>query len=110
MVMGLSKGWVKTVLGDICLPVKTVQPQTSPDVGFTYFDIGGIDNKRNRIAKTKIVNGRNAPGRARQVVRKDDILFSNVRTYLRKIARVERDYPNPVASSDFTVIRPAQNR
>ncbi len=99
---------MKTGLGEICLPISIIQPEASPDAEFTYFDIGGIDNERNRIAETKIVSGRNAPGRARQAVRKDDILFSNVRTYLRKIARVERDYPNPVASTGFTVIRPAQ--
>jgi type I restriction enzyme S subunit len=104
----LPKGWVKTKLGEVCLPVLTIQPEDSPDAEFTYFDIGGIDNERNRIAETKTVTGRNAPSRARQAVRKDDILFSTVRTYLRKIARVERDYPNPVASTGFTVIRAAE--
>ena len=104
----LPKGWVKTKLGEVCLPVATIQPKDSPDAEFTYFDIGGIDNERNRIAQTKIVTGPNAPSRARQAVRKEDILFSNVRTYLRKIARVELDYSNPVASTGFTVIRAAE--
>ena len=104
----LPKGWVKTKLGEVCLPVETIQPNDSPDIEFTYFDIGGIDNERNRIAQTKTLTGRFAPSRARQAVRKDDILFSTVRTYLRKIARVESDYPNPVASTGFTVIRAAE--
>jgi type I restriction enzyme S subunit len=92
----LPKGWTKTKLGEVCLPVASVQPGDSPDTEFTYFDIGGIDNNRNRIAETKTVTGRNAPSRARQSLRTDDILFSTVRTYLRKIARVEHEYPNPV--------------
>jgi len=104
----LPKGWVKTKLGEVCIPVETIQPGDTPDAEFTYFDIGGIDNEANRIAETKTVTGRNAPSRARQAVRKDDILFSTVRTYLRKIARVEREYPNPVASTGFTVIRAAE--
>jgi type I restriction enzyme S subunit len=108
MVEELPRGWVKTTLGEVCIPVATIQPEGSPDAEFTYFDIGGIDNQRNRIAKTKTITGRTAPSRARQEVRKDDILFSTVRTYLRKIARVERDYPNPVASTGFTVIRAAE--
>jgi type I restriction enzyme S subunit len=107
MSKGLPKGWVKTTLGEVCLPVETVQPADSPDSAFTYFDIGGIDSKSNTIAETKTVTGRTAPSRARQAVRKDDILFSTVRTYLRRIARVERDYPNPVASTGFAVLRPA---
>ena len=45
--------------------------------------------------------------RARQAVQKDDILFSTVRTYLRKIACIEQIYPNGVASTGFAVIRPA---
>jgi type I restriction enzyme S subunit len=104
----LPTGWVKTNLGEVCLPVATIQPEDSPDTEFTYFDIGGIDNETNRIAETKPVTGRSAPSRARHALRKDDILFSTVRTYLRKIARVERDYPNPVASTGFAVIRAAQ--
>lgn len=103
----LPQGWVKTTLRELCLPVDTIQPKDSPDSEFTYFDIGGIDNVSNRIAETKIIKGRDAPSRARQFVRKGDILFSTVRTYLRKIARIERDYPNPVASTGFTVIRAA---
>ena len=104
----LPKGWVKTKLGEVCSPVETIRPEDSPHTEFTYFDIGGIDNERNRIAETKTLTGQNVPSRARQAVRKDDILFSTVRTYLRKIARVEHDYPNPVASTGFTVIRPAE--
>lgn len=104
----LPKGWVKAKLGDACLPVPAIQPADSPDTEFTYFDIGGIDNRSNAVAETKTLTGRDLPSRARQALRQDDILFSNVRTYLRKIARVERAYPNPIASTGFTVIRAAE--
>jgi len=107
MYDSLPKGWVKATLGEVCLPIATIYPEDTPDDEFTYFDIGGIDNVNNRIAETKTFTGRNAPSRARQVVQKEDILFSTVRTYLRKIARIEKDYPNPVASTGFTVIRAA---
>lgn len=104
----LPKGWVKATLAEVCLPVTTIQPGDSPDLEFTYFDIGSIDNESNCIAETKTFAGRNAPRRAQRVVQKNDILFSTVRTYLRKIARVERDYPNPVASTGLAVIRAAK--
>jgi type I restriction enzyme S subunit len=108
MLENLPKGWVKTRLGEVCLPVERIQPEALPDADFTYFDIGGIDNESNRITETKTVTGRNAPSRARQALRKNDILFSTVRTNLRKIARVESDYPNPIASTGFAVIRTAE--
>jgi type I restriction enzyme S subunit len=104
----LPKGWVKVKLGEVCLPVDNIRPEDSPDTEFTYFDIGGIDNEKYRIAETKTIAGRNAPGRARQALRKNDVLFSTVRTYLHKIARLEDDYPNPVASTGFAVIRAAE--
>src|SRR5688572_25166419 len=103
----LPMGWAMTNLGDVCTSVSTIQPGDFPDTEFTYFDIGGIDNQTNRVVETKTVSGRLAPSRARQLVQKDDILFSTVRTYLKKIARIEREYPNPVASTGFTVIRAA---
>jgi type I restriction enzyme S subunit len=74
---------------------------------FTYIDIGSIDGESNRILDVKKVSGREAPSRARQAVRPGDILFSTVRTYLRKIAKVDEDYENPIASTGFVVIRPA---
>lgn len=104
----LPEGWAKTILAEVCARVATIQPEDSPDTEFTYFDIGGIDNQSNRIVETKTVIGRDAPSRARQAVRKDDILFSTVRTYLKKIARIDQDYPNAVASTGFTVIRAAE--
>jgi restriction endonuclease S subunit/predicted ATPase len=103
----LPRGWVKTTLGEVCLSVPMVQPSVTPENVFTYFDIGGIDSESNRIADAKTVTGSGAPSRARQAARMGDILFSNVRTYLKKIARIEHDYSNPIASTGFTVIRPA---
>ena len=57
----LPSGWVNTRLSDVCLPVDKIRPIDSPDVVFTYFDIGGIDNKRNIIAEAKTLTGREAP-------------------------------------------------
>jgi type I restriction enzyme, S subunit len=99
----LPIGWIRTTLGEVCLAVATVQPTQSPNAEFTYFDIGSIDNTTNRIVDQKVFAGREAPSRARQSVQKDDILFSTVRTYLRKIARVEKTYLNAVASTGFAV-------
>jgi type I restriction enzyme S subunit len=96
-----------TTLGEVCEPISSVHPADLPDMEFTYFDIGSIDNQTNRIVAPKSLVGREAPSRARLEVRKGDILFSNVRTYLKKIALIEQDYTNPVASTGFTAIRAA---
>jgi type I restriction enzyme, S subunit len=106
MPQKLPKGWITTRLGDVCLPVEKVQLEAAQDYEFTYFDIGSIEN--NVVAATKSIEGRNLPSRAKQLIKKEDILFSTVRTYLRKIAQVENEYPNPIASTGFAVIRPIE--
>jgi hypothetical protein len=37
------KGWVRTALGNICLPVENIQPSDNPRQEFTYIDIGSVD-------------------------------------------------------------------
>lgn len=71
-----------------------------------YIDIGSIDNKLNKIIGFKEYLWKDAPSRAQQIIKKGDILFSTVRTYLRNIAQVESDiYENEICSSGFTVLR-----
>jgi len=100
-------GWRRVSLREITLPAANISPGDFPDQTFTYIDVSSIDNISNRVAETKTVLGRRAPSRARQAIRKNDILFSTVRTNLRNIALVEEEYSNPVGSTAFAVIRPA---
>jgi type I restriction enzyme S subunit len=73
---------------------------------FKYLDIGGINNQTNKIESYKIYTWASAPSRAQQIVLKGDTLFSTVRTYLRNIAKVDKDeYDKEICSSGFTVIR-----
>ncbi len=75
---------------------------------FDYIDISGIDNNLFQIAETKKYAGRQAPSRARQLVKAGDIVFSTVRTYLKNIARVTPEYDGQIASTGFCVLRPAE--
>lgn len=101
----LPNGWVWTQLGDILEEVKKVQPREKPDKAFTYLDIASIDNDRHTVTRSKRYLGKDAPSRARQLVRSGDILFSTVRTYLRNIALVPDKYDGEIASTGFCVIR-----
>ena len=102
----LPKGWVWTPLGDIVETVEMVSPRMRPDEEFVYIDIASIDNKEQKIVQPKRYLGKEAPSRARQLIKSGDILFSTVRTYLKNIAMVSRLYDRQIASTGFTVIRP----
>jgi len=101
----LPDGWAWTRLGDVAEDVEQVNPRAQPDGPFLYIDIASIDNTRQRIVQPKRYVGRNAPSRARQRLRRGDVLFSTVRTYLRNIALVEHAYDGQIASTGFCVIR-----
>ncbi len=104
---GLPEGWRWVKLGDISEKVESVKRTTqNPKTEFFYLDIGGIDNTRNKILDHKVYTWRDAPSRAQQIVRKNDILFSTVRTYMKNIAIIDKEiYNDQIASSGFCVIR-----
>ena len=102
----LPEGWVRTTLGEICESALKTQPKERPKVEFTYIDIASIDNHLSKVVNPKIYVGKDAPSRARQVVRTGDILFSTVRTYLKNIALVKDEYDGQIASTGFCIIRP----
>lgn len=101
----LPIGWIDSTLGKVCVRASKVNPNDEPNKEITYLDIGGIDNEHFKIAETKTYKGSDAPSRARQLVEEGDVLFSTVRTYLKKIAPVPAHLSGEVASTGFTVLR-----
>ncbi len=102
----LPEGWVWARLGEVVVDVEKINPKDNPDREFVYLDIASIDNTEQKITNPKKYLGKNAPSRARQLVKAGDILFSTVRTYLKNIAQVSEIYDGQIASTGFCVIRP----
>ena len=105
---GLPKGWVECSIGQVTLPVSKIDPKEEPNREIGYIDIASIDNTRQVIGKVKQYQLKDAPSRARQIVRSGDVLFATVRPYLRNIASVPKDYDQQIASTGFSVLRPAE--
>lgn len=76
---------------------------TDANFEFDYIEIGSVQYGKG-IVTTEHMMFRNAPSRARRIVKKGDIIISTVRTYLKAVAEVIDD--NQVASTGFVVIRP----
>ncbi len=103
----LPEGWEEVTLSTIVIPVPNIKPEDEPNRTFHYVDIASIDNEQFRITETKAISGEVAPSRARRPVQVGDVLFSNVRTYLRNIAVVTEGLAADVCSTGFTVLRPS---
>ncbi|MBL7951772.1 MAG: restriction endonuclease subunit S [Flavobacteriales bacterium] len=101
----LPKGWELTTIDAVCGKVEKTDPTQRPSEEFKYIDIGGIDNQALRIVDTKAYLGKDAPSRARQVVKAHDVVVSTVRTYLKNIALVPEELDGEVCSTGFCVLR-----
>lgn len=104
---GLPEGWVSVPISGVTERVPNANPEDEPRREFGYVDISAIDNTNFTIGISKRFRGSDAPSRARRPIQPKDVLFSNVRTYLRNVALVESQCPAELCSTGFTVLRPS---
>lgn len=83
---------------------ETINETTDEYFEFDYIDIGSVQYGKG-ITQYQRMKFKDAPSRARRIVRCNDIIISTVRTYLKAIAKIDdSDFPQ-VASTGFVVIR-----
>ena len=80
--------------------------QKTPSADFCYIDIGSIDNKRQVLSDTEnVISPKEAPSRARKIVKEGDVIYSTVRPYLHNVAIIDRSFSHePIASTGFAVL------
>jgi type I restriction enzyme S subunit len=103
---GLPESWAEASIADVITPFASVDPTKTPKQTFRYVDIGSIDNKTQMVSNPKSFLGRDAPSRARRIIRTGDTLFSTVRTYLKNIALVPEELNGELTSTGIAVLRP----
>lgn len=98
--------WRLVKLADLCESVRTVDAPTLERQTFRYVDISSINTETKTIGDVKELEPAQAPSRARQLIKTDDVLVSTVRPNLNAVARVPPELHNEVASTGFCVLRP----
>ena len=105
----LPNGWRWTRLGEMCLPSPgTRDPRRSPEATFKYVDISGVDNARKQIVEARMICGKDAPSRARQVIRSGDVIVATTRPNLNAVALVPTELDGEICSTGFCVLRPTE--
>lgn len=95
---------MKVKLGDVCQSIDTIDSSFQGLID--YIDISSVDNKEKRVTGVQTMDYSDAPSRARQLIRKDDILVSTVRPNLNAVALVDFSSNNTmVASTGYCVLR-----
>lgn len=97
-----SWSWVK--IPDVAVNLG----QKIPDNDFYYIDVSAIDSKKGEIINPKVLNPKEAPSRARKIVKEGSVLYSSVRPYLLNTAVVHTNLFDKeiIASTAFFVLHP----
>lgn len=81
----------------------SLKEDTDPNYEFNYIEVSDVSYDNGITIKEKIKFG-NSPSRARRIVKKNDVIISTVRTYLRAISIIP-DYVDTICSTGFCVLR-----
>jgi type I restriction enzyme S subunit len=98
-------GWTETTLGDVV----TINPEAvkglAQDDEIVYVDLSSVSAESGISADLYRGAFGEAPGRARRVIRFQDVLVSTVRPYLKGFALVPANLDGGIASTGFAVLR-----
>ncbi|TVO60553.1 restriction endonuclease subunit S [Denitromonas ohlonensis] len=98
--------WQTKPFGEVLQKTETVNPQQSPQREFEYIDVSSVSNATFQIGATQRLMGKDAPSRARKLVRANDVLFATIRPTLQRIAVVPEWLDGQVCSTGYFVLRP----
>jgi type I restriction enzyme S subunit len=102
----MKNGWPVKSLGEVLQKAETINPLLSPEAEFDYIDVSSVSNTTFEIEETQRLKGKDAPSRARRLVRANDVLFATVRPTLRRIAVVPEHLDKQICSTGYFVLRP----
>ena len=98
-------GWVEKPLGEALVKTETTDPTRSPQTEFDYIDVSSVSKETLAIQETQRLQGKDAPSRARKLVRTNDVIFATIRPTLRRIAIVPDELDSQVCSTGYFVLR-----
>lgn len=95
-------GWKETTLWEVLKVNESTVDSRYPFDEIEYIDIASVEERR--ILWTQRLKLKDAPSRARRIVKDNDILISTVRPNLKHYCYIKKAKANLVASTGFAVI------
>lgn len=102
----MKEGWKTKTLGEILVKTETINPLLFPNTEFDYIDVSSVSNQTFCIEETQKLKGKDAPSRARRLIKENDILFATIRPTLQRVAIVPESLDQQVCSTGYFVLRP----
>ncbi|MGE6315679.1 restriction endonuclease subunit S [Shewanella baltica] len=100
--------WPMVKIGSCIEKVKSWNPLKSDDTdSFLYIDLSSVDKDKKELDQNSVVSilPSEAPSRARQLVKANDVLVSTVRPNLNGVALLSNKYCGATASTGYCVLR-----
>jgi type I restriction enzyme S subunit len=105
----VPEGWRESILEQLAaINPETLPASTKPGQPLRYIDIAAVFGP-SALMEPKSLTFGEAPSRARRIARRNDILISTVRPYLRSFCKIDDDDENLVASTGFAIVRAKPN-
>jgi len=98
-------GWEEKTLGEVLQKTETVDPTKSPNKEFIYIDVSSVNKETLAIENTALIKGKDAPSRARKLIKTNDVIFATVRPTLRRVAIIPNEFNEQVCSTGYFVLR-----
>jgi restriction endonuclease S subunit len=97
--------WVETTLGDVAYLNPEQARDYDSDRLIKYIDLSTVSFDTGISSEIDQLPFNEAPGRARRIIRENDVIVSTVRPYLKGFAFVGKEFNGQIASTGFCVIR-----
>lgn len=103
----LIKGekWEERLISSLLLKTETIDPKKAPEKEFTYLDVSSVNKDNKKIEEPAVLFGKNAPSRARKVIKTNDVIFATVRPTHCRVAIIPEEFNNQVCSTGYFVMR-----
>jgi type I restriction enzyme, S subunit len=101
----VKDNWQQLEIGDVIVPSGTIDPTKEPDNEFQYVDVSSVSNETFSIDSSSKIFGRDAPSRARRLIKSGDVIFATIRPTLKRIAMVPPEFDGEVCSTGYFVFR-----
>ena len=94
-------------LGEVCEKIKNINWKKENNISKKYIDLSSVSREFHKIIDNEVkeVNSENAPSRAKQIIKINDILFGTTRPMLKRYCIVPEKYDEQICSTGFCVLR-----
>lgn len=105
----LPEEWDVVMLGDVTEKTKQKDPRKTPEWKFKYVDVSSISRGALKITGCKLFQSKDAPSRAKRLVKNKDVIFATVRPTLKRLTLINEEFDGEICSTAFCGLRAKEN-